>query len=114
MSSPASDRDATGADIEGSFGSRLVLMPCEHVGVVIGSSDVYDTFVGIIYNLVAKVLTYQLANRDRFIRTFLQLWKGSADVSIKELTSIDFGCVLLVIVIKNESLIWNPGSFGAI
>lgn len=113
MSSPASDRDATVTDIEGSFGSRLVLTPREHVGVVIGSSDVSDSFVGFIYSLVTKVLTDQLANWDGFIRTFSQLWKGSAHVSIKELTPIDFGCALLVIVIKNESLIWT-GRFGVI
>ncbi|KAL6279980.1 hypothetical protein ACE6H2_016861 [Prunus campanulata] len=105
MSSPASDRDVTVADIEGSFGNRLVLTPCEHVGVIIGSSDVSDSFVGFIYSLVVEVLTDQPVNRDGFIRTFSQLWKGSADVSIKELTLIDFRCASLVIVIKNESLI---------
>ncbi|CAL9029307.1 unnamed protein product [Prunus brigantina] len=54
MSSSASNRDFTVADIEGSFGSRLVLTPREHVGVVIGSFDVSDSFVGFNYSLVAK------------------------------------------------------------
>lgn len=62
MSFSASDHDSIVADIEGSFGSRLVLTPREHVGVVIGSSNVSDSFVGFIYSLVAKVLIDQLAN----------------------------------------------------
>ncbi|CAB4283868.1 unnamed protein product [Prunus armeniaca] len=44
-----------------------------------------DTFVGFIYGLVAQVLTDQPVNHDDFIKTITQLWKGYADVSIKEI-----------------------------
>lgn len=65
------------ANIEQSFGSHLVLTSREHAGLVIGSSDIAHNFVSFIYGLVAQVLIDQLINRDGFIETFTQLWKGS-------------------------------------
>ncbi|BFG25718.1 hypothetical protein CerSpe_119920 [Prunus speciosa] len=73
------------ADIEQCFGSFLVLTSCEQASLVIGSSNVADTFVSFIYGLLAQVLTDQHVNRNSFIKIFTQLWKGSADVSIKKI-----------------------------
>lgn len=50
MSSPAIIPDDIIDEIERSFGSRLVLTPLERAGVVIGSSDVADRFVGFIHS----------------------------------------------------------------
>lgn len=65
-------------------------MPRGQVGVIIGSFNTSDSFVGFIYGLVGKVLTDQPVNCNGFIRTFSQLWKGSANVSIKEMDSNSF------------------------
>lgn len=55
---------------EQSFGSSLVLTPCEHDGLIIGSSNITYNFVGFIYGLIAQVLIDKPINRDGFIKTF--------------------------------------------
>lgn len=52
---------------------------------MIGSSVVSDSFVGFRYSLVAKVISRQEVHRDNFIKTFTSLWRGSDEVSIKEI-----------------------------
>ena len=43
--------------IERSFGSQLVLTPREHIGVVIGSSAIFDSFIGFTYSVVASPIS---------------------------------------------------------
>ncbi|CAB4304064.1 unnamed protein product [Prunus armeniaca] len=72
-------------DFESSFERQLDLTDRERVGVVIGSAAVSDCFVGFPYSLVAKIVSQQEVHRDNFIKTFTSLWKGSDEVSIKEI-----------------------------
>ncbi|CAL8151989.1 unnamed protein product [Prunus armeniaca] len=72
-------------DFESSFERQLDLTDRERVGVVIGSAAVSDRFVGFPYSLVAKIVSQQEVHRDNFIKTFTSLWKGSDEVSIKEI-----------------------------
>ncbi|BFG30048.1 hypothetical protein CerSpe_163220 [Prunus speciosa] len=74
-------------DFESSFERQLDLTDWERVGVVIGISVVSDSFVGFPYSLVAKVVSHQEVHRDNFIKTFTSLWRGSDEVSIKEIAS---------------------------
>ncbi|CAB4263563.1 unnamed protein product [Prunus armeniaca] len=67
------------------FERQLDLTDRERVGVVIGSAAVSDRFVGFPYSLVAKIVSQQEVHRDNFIKTFTSLWKGSDEVSIKEI-----------------------------
>ncbi|KAL6293767.1 hypothetical protein ACE6H2_001909 [Prunus campanulata] len=77
-------------DFESSFERQLDLSDRERIGVVIDSFAVSDRFVGFSYSLVAKVISHQEVHRDNFIKTFTSLWRGSDEVSIKEIVSNRF------------------------
>ncbi|BFG35398.1 hypothetical protein CerSpe_216720 [Prunus speciosa] len=77
-------------DFESSFERQLDLSARERIGVVIDSSTVSDRFVGFPYSLVAKVISHQEVHRDNFIKTFTSLWRGTDEVSIKEIASNRF------------------------
>lgn len=98
-------------DFESSFERQLDLTDRERVGVVIGRSAVSDSFVGFPYSLVAKVFSQQEVHRDNFLKTFTSLWKGSDEVSIKEIASNRFWVRFVCDRDRQRVLDMEPWSF---
>lgn len=70
MSLPDHDRDVFVDKIEPFFGSRLVLNLREQAGVVIGYSYISDSFIALIYSLVAMILVDHPINNNGLSRLF--------------------------------------------
>ncbi|CAL9014414.1 unnamed protein product [Prunus brigantina] len=72
-------------DLELRFGVNLRLSDRERQGVQIGENELGSQFVGHRNTLVAKVLSHQVVNKEGFLSSFSRLWRGIAEVSIREI-----------------------------
>ncbi|BFG33831.1 hypothetical protein CerSpe_201050 [Prunus speciosa] len=77
-------------ELEERFGANLRLSERERHGVRIEEAELGNRLVGHRFSLVAKVLTGKAVPKDGFIGVFSRLWKGTAEVSIKEIAEKRF------------------------
>ncbi|KAL6293267.1 hypothetical protein ACE6H2_001409 [Prunus campanulata] len=71
-------------DLELRFGANLRLSDRKRRGVQIGENELGSQFVGHHNTLVAKVLSHRVVNKEGFLSSS-RLWKGIAEVSIREI-----------------------------
>ncbi|ONH94762.1 hypothetical protein PRUPE_7G028300 [Prunus persica] len=77
-------------ELEQRFGANLRLSDRERHRVRIVEEEVRNCLVGHRFTLVAKVLTGKVVPKERFVGVFSCLWKGTSEVSIKEVAEKRF------------------------
>ncbi|CAB4316717.1 unnamed protein product [Prunus armeniaca] len=77
-------------ELEERFGANLRLLDREQHGVRIEEDEVGNFLVGHRFTLVAKVLMEKVVPKEGFVGVFSRSWKGSSEVSIKEVAEKRF------------------------
>ncbi|XP_008235645.1 PREDICTED: uncharacterized protein LOC103334450 [Prunus mume] len=72
-------------ELENRFGANLQLSDKELQGVAIGEDEIATVMRGSCFTLVARVLTARAVHQDSFVEAFKRLWKGTDEVSIREI-----------------------------